>query len=179
MTGTEVALIAVAASAAMAATQTMVQAGNQAKMSRYNAKIAEQNAAAAQRQAEVDAARQEGQIQRQLAKRRTAIASGGVSIDGSPLDLLEDLAMEGQLDVLGIRQRGLADARQFSIAASRSRFGSRAAIQEGLLGAGRQIVSGAVGVSDGYSQLPKKSKTDAAASRAAGIYSSPFGNDVE
>lgn len=179
MTGTEVALIAVAASAAMAATQTMVQASNQAKMSRYNAKVAEQNAVAAQRQAEADAARQEGQLQRQLAKRRTAVASGGVSIEGSPLDLLEDLAMEGQLDVLGIRQRGLADARQFSIAASRSRFEGRTAIQQGLLGAGRQIVSGVGDVAGGYSKLPKTPQTESPASGAAGSYSSPYGKDVE
>jgi hypothetical protein len=150
MTGAEVALVAVAASTALAATQTMVQASNQAKTARYNAQVAEQNATAAQRQAESDAARQDRQIQRQLAKRRTAVAAGGVGLEGSPLDLMEDLAMEGKLDVLGIRQRGLADARQFSIAASRSRFEARAAMQEGLLGAGRQVASGVASAAGSY-----------------------------
>ena len=150
MTGAEVALVAVAASTALAATQTMVQASNQAKMARYNAQVAEQNAMAAQRQAEADAERQQRQIDRQLAKRRTAVSAGGVSMEGSPLDLLEDLAMEGQLDVLGIRQRGLSEARQFSIAASRSRSESRAAMQEGLLGAGRQVTSGVASIAGSY-----------------------------
>jgi hypothetical protein len=150
MTGAEVALVAVAASTALAATQTMVQASNQAKMARYNAQVAEQNATAAQRQAEADAARQDRQIQRQLAKRRTAVAAGGIGLEGSPLDLMEDLAMEGALDVLGIRQRGLAEARQFSVAASRSRYGARTVVQEGLLGAGRQIASGVSSIAGNY-----------------------------
>lgn len=179
MSGAEVALIAVVASTALAATQTMAQASNQAKMARYNAQVAEQNAVAAQRQAEADAARQDRQIQRQVAKRRTAVSAGGVSLEGSPLDLMEDLAMEGQLDVLGIRRRGLADARQFSIASSRSRFEARTALQDGLLGAGRQIASGTANAADRYDRLPKKPQTAPAASAAAGTYASPFGKDVE
>jgi multidrug efflux pump subunit AcrA (membrane-fusion protein) len=148
MTGGEIALMAV--STALTAAGTVAQASNQAKMARYNAQVAEQNAAAAQRQAEADAARRERQVQQQLAKRRTAYASAGVSIDGSPLDLLEDVAMEGQLDALGIRQRGLAEARQYSIAASSDRFKASTALEEGLLGAGQQIASGASRIAGKY-----------------------------
>ncbi|MGH6915684.1 MAG: hypothetical protein ACREH3_18500 [Geminicoccales bacterium] len=150
MSGVEIALLAV--STAIAAAGTVMQASNQAKMSRYNAQVAEQNAAAAQRQAEADAARQQRQVERNLAKRRTAFASGGVSIEGSPLDLLEDLAMEGQLDVLGVRRRGLSEARQFSVSAARSRFQAGSALQQGSLGAGQQITAG------GASLAPKVKK---------------------
>lgn len=146
MTGPDVALAAFAASAASTAlstVQSVVQASNQAKLAHYNAQVAEQNAAAAQRQAEADAARQDRQVRQQLAKRRTAYASAGVDLAGSPLDLLENIAMEGKLDVLGIRQRGLAQARQYSIAASSDRFKAGAALEEGLLGAGQQLASGA------------------------------------
>jgi hypothetical protein len=181
MSGAEFALVAVAASTALAATQTVMQASNQAKMARYNAQVAEQNAAAAQRQAEADAARQERQVQRQLAKRRTAVSAGGVSLEGSPLDLMEDLAMEGQLDVLGIRQRGLSDARQFSISASRSQFEARTAMQEGLLGAGRQVTSGLADMGGRYDQIVKSRKNDIAAPRVvrSNTMSQPFGADPE
>jgi hypothetical protein len=142
MTGAEIALVATLASAAMAATQTAIQASNQAKMARYNATIAEQNAVAAQRQADVDAARQQRLLDKQMAKRRTSFLAGGVSLEGSPLDLLEDLAIEGKIDVLGIRQRGLAEARQFSIVASKSRAEAKTATTLGVLGAGQQVLSG-------------------------------------
>lgn len=156
MTGAEVALVAALASAAMAATQTAIQASNQAKMARYNAAVADQNATAAQRQAEADAARREGLVQKQLAKRRTAVLSGGVSLEGSPLDLLEDLAMEGRLDVLNIRQRGLVEARQFSIASSKSRFEADAATTLGVLGVGQQLTSGLSGAIGNYAAATKK-----------------------
>ena len=143
MTGTEVALIA---AAAMAAASTAVTATSQASAARRNAKVAEQNAVAARRQAEADAARQKRAVERQLAKRRTAFAAGGVTLEGSPLDLLEDLAMEGELDVLGIRQRGLAEARRFTIAAQDSRAEARTATTLGVLGVGRQLASGGASV---------------------------------
>ena len=172
MTGAEVALVAVAASTALSTTQSIVQASNQAKLARYNAQVAEQNAAAAQRQAEADAARQERQVQQQLAKRRTAYATAGVDLSGSPLDLLEDVAMEGKLDVLGIRQRGLAEARQYSIAASSDRFKAGAALEEGLLGAGQRLASGISSTATKYGQYVDAAKSSSAAVKTNGIQDS-------
>lgn len=151
MSGPEIAFLAI--SAAMATASTVVQAQSQASAARYNAKVAEQNAEAARRQAAADAERQQRQNQRELAKRRTAYAAAGVTLEGSPLDLLEDAAIEGQIDVLGIRQRGLERSRQYAISAEKSRheasttqtLGTLGAIQTGAAGAAR--VSGKV---DGY-----------------------------
>lgn len=140
MSGPDIAFLI--AATAMAAASTAVTASSQASAARRSAKVAEQNAAAARRQAEADAARQKRAVERQLAKRRTAFAAGGVTLEGSPLDLLEDLAMEGELDVLGIRQRGLAEARQFSIAANESRARASTATTLGVLGVGRDLASG-------------------------------------
>lgn len=166
MTGPEiamVALVATAASTALSTTQSIVQANNQAKMARYNAQVAEQNAAAAQRQADADAERQKRQLQRQFAKQRTGYAAAGVGLDGAPLDLLEDLAMEGQMDVLGIRQRGLADARQFSISASKSRAEASSAMTLGILGAGAQLAAGVSSSAGKYgSYLDAKQKAESA-----------------
>jgi hypothetical protein len=133
VTGTEIAFLAI--SAAMATASTVVQAQSQASSARYNAKVAEQNAEAARRQAEAGAERQGRQNQRELAKRRTAYAAAGVSLEGSPLDLLEDVAIEGQMDVLGIRQRGLEQARQYAIAAEKSRHEASTTETLGTLGA--------------------------------------------
>lgn len=132
----------IAVSAATAAVGSISQANAQSKMANFNAKAAEQNAAAARRQAEADAQRQRRTMARQLAKRRTGFAAAGVSLEGAPLDLLEDLSMEGELDVLGIRQHGLAQAREFNIGASRSRFQGRMAQQRGAFNAANALLSG-------------------------------------
>ncbi|MCG8545654.1 MAG: hypothetical protein MJE12_15750, partial [Alphaproteobacteria bacterium] len=86
------------------------------------------------------------QFARSLAKRRTGFSAAGVSLDGSPLDLLEDIAVENEIDLLGIRQRGLAQAREFTLAASESRFRARNARQQGALGAGVRLASGSAGL---------------------------------
>ncbi|MCG8548241.1 MAG: hypothetical protein MJE12_28920, partial [Alphaproteobacteria bacterium] len=116
MSGAE--LFFVAASTALGAAQTISQASSEAKLANFNARVAEQNAQAARRQAAADESRQRRQFARSLAKRRTGFSAAGVSLDGSPLDLLEDIATENEIDLLGIRQRGLAQAREFTLAAS-------------------------------------------------------------
>ena len=137
----------IALSAATAAVGSISQANAQSKMANFNAKVAEQNAAAARQQAEADAQKQRRNVARQLAKRRTGFAAAGVSLEGSPLDLLEDLSMEGELDVLGIRQRGLAQAREFTLGASRSRFQGQLAQQRGAFSAADSLLSGGARVS--------------------------------
>jgi hypothetical protein len=178
MSGAEVVAIAAVASAALAATSTAVQASSQAKAARYNAKVAAQNAEAARRQAEADAMRQVRQNERHLAKRRTAIGASGLSVEGTPLDLLEDLAMEGELDVLGIRQRGLSEARRYSISAAQSRAQARTATTLGVLGTAQKVSQGIVDVT------PKVAALDAAnPSKKPGLQtsfsgSSPLPNNV-
>ena len=155
-TGAEIALIAAAAAAAVSAAGSLSAANARAKAAKFNAKVADQNAAAARRQAEADSARQQRLIDRQLAKRRTAFGAAGTDVAGSPLDLLEDLAAEGQLDVLGIRQRGLAQAREFGIQASQSRARARAARSQGLFQAGSTLLSGVSSFAGGFSRLPSR-----------------------
>lgn len=140
-TGVEVALIAAAAAAAVTAAGTLSAANAQAKAAKFSAKVADQNAAAARRQAEADSTRQQRLIDKQLAKRRTAFGASGTGLAGSPLDLLEDVAAEGQLDVLGIRQRGLARAREFDISASQSRARARDVRRQAFFQVGSSLLS--------------------------------------
>ncbi len=153
--GAEIALIAAAAAATVSAAGSLSAASAQSKAARFNAKVADQNAAAARKQAEADAARQQRLIDRQLAKRRTAFGASGTTLEGSPLDLLEDVAAEGQLDVLGIRQQGLAQAREFNISASQSRARGRAARSQGFFQAGSTLLSGVSSFASGFDKLPK------------------------
>ena len=82
-------LFFIAAATALGAAQTISQANNQAKLANFNAQVAGQNAEAARRQAAADESRQRRQFARSLARRRTGFSAAGVSLDGSPLDLLD------------------------------------------------------------------------------------------
>lgn len=149
-----VAAVAAAAASAVSAAGSISAANARAKAAKFNAKVAEQNAAAARRQAEADAARQQRLVDRQLARRRTAFGAAGTDVAGSPLDLLEDLAAEGQLDVLGIRQRGLAQSREFDIQASQSRARARAARSQGFFQAGSTLLSGVSSAAGSFARIP-------------------------
>jgi hypothetical protein len=130
------------AGTAVSAAQSITAANNQAKLASHDAQVAEQNAQLAERQAATDAARQRRDAARALGKRRTATGAAGVSIEGSPLDLLEDLAAESALEVLGIRNQGALRARDFRIGAERTQFQARAGKQQAALGAASTLLSG-------------------------------------
>lgn len=138
MSGIEIFLLA---GTAFSVAQSITAANNQAKLASHDAQVAEQNAQLAERQAETDAARQRRDAARALGKRRTAVGAAGVSVEGSPLDLLEDLATESALEVLGIRNQGALRARDFRIGAARTEFQARAGKQSAALGAAATLAS--------------------------------------
>ena len=138
MSGAEIFLLA---GTAFSVAQSITAANNQAKLASHDAQVAEQNAQLAERQAATDAARQRRDAARALGKRRTAAGAAGVSVEGSPLDLLEDLAAESALEVLGIRNQGALRARDFRIGAARTEFQARAGKQSAALGAAATLAS--------------------------------------
>ncbi len=140
MSGAEAVLLI--AGTALSAAQSITAANNQAKLASHDAAVAEQNAQLAERQAATDAARQRRDAARALGKRRTATGAAGVSIEGSPLDLLEDLAAESALEVLGIRNQVALRARDFRIGTARTQFQARAGKQQAALGAASALISG-------------------------------------
>lgn len=56
------------------------------------------------------AQRQEDQVQRVLGQQRAAYAGSGVALSGTPLDTIEESAVEGALDVAAIRWNTDAEA---------------------------------------------------------------------
>lgn len=146
MTGLEPAFIAAAASAAGTVVSAVgaIQQGNAAKAAaQYNATVARQNAEAARADAAANAARQERAARIRRGQNIAAAAASGVALEGSVLDIMEDNAIEEELDRLTILQRGEVDAAGLLAGAGMQDIRGRAAQRAGFMSAGATLLSGA------------------------------------
>lgn len=172
MTGVEVAMIGLAAAGAVTGAMGAIAAGNsakaqadaQAKAAAYqqqvqmrNQQIADQNRILALQQGEIDAEDQRRENRRMLSAIRTAYGASGLAMAGSPLDVLEDSAAEGELDAqrkqFEGRVRGRESALQMleagdqavlaGLEASSARSRAKMATTVGYLNAGSSLLSGA------------------------------------
>lgn len=72
----------------------------------YNAAVARNNAASARDQADADARRQRILGEKALGGIRAAAGASGITMEGSPLDVLGESAANAELDVLSIKYKG-------------------------------------------------------------------------
>ena len=74
------------------------------------AEMQKRQAAVVQTTGAYKAQRQEDQVQRVLGQQRAAYAGSGVALSGTPLDVIEEGAVEGAMDVAAIRWNTDAEA---------------------------------------------------------------------
>lgn len=121
-----------------------IQQGKAAKdAANYNAAIAEQNAAISRSNAAAEA----GQIDRENYLRLGAIRAaqghtGGVSGEGSVLDVLGDVAAQGELEKQQALYQGELAARGYSNTAALDRFSGKAAQRASYFKAGSELLAG-------------------------------------
>lgn len=147
MTGLE-ALAAVASVASAVGTVVSavgaIKQGNAAQAaSQYNATVSRQNAEAVRADAAANAERQERAARIRRGQNIAAAAASGLALEGSVLDIMEDNAIEEELDRLTILQRGEVDAAGLLAGAEMQEIRGRAAQREGRLSAGATLLSGA------------------------------------
>lgn len=144
MTGVEMLMAATAVASTAVGTVSAIQQGNAAKnAAEYNAKVAENNAIAARQQADYEERMTLQKRDRLLSAQRVATAASGLDLEGSPLALMEDTAVEAELDALNIRRSGtVAEARSRSQAAA-DRMEGQARQQAGYMSAGASLLNGA------------------------------------
>lgn len=131
-------------SALMGASGANEQAAGMAASSEYNARIKGQQADAAILQSAEDERRFRVQTKQMLGGIRTAVASSGVQMEGSAMDVLESSASNAELDALTIKHQGKmkawalkAGAQADMMAASNARTAGNYASATSLLkGAG-------------------------------------------
>lgn len=132
---------AIAAAAAIAS--TVMSAVGQIQSGQAQKKMADYNARTAEDTARYQAERQQDRVRRLMAGARVAVNKSGVTMSGSPLDVLSDSAVQAELDHQAILRQGTAQAAMDryvgSMDESRGYLGAASAL---LSGASRSVPSG-------------------------------------
>lgn len=123
-----------------------------AMISEYNRQVAERNKRQAIAQADVEGSDQIRVNRRQLSSIRAAYGASGLDLTGSTLDVMEDTAMEQELDVKRIKYKGEITAigyedegRQHQMKAQLSRMEGEAALRASKTKALSSIIGGVTG----------------------------------
>lgn len=141
MSGIEVA--AMIAGTALNAANQISQGVAANKMAKYNESVSEGYATAARDQAAFDEARAREQAQRALGARRAGYANAGITLEGTPIDVLGDAATDAEMDALSLRRRGEFESWSRLADAGAQRTRGRAALQSGFMDAGSTLLNGA------------------------------------
>lgn len=121
--------------AAVAAASAVSSAQQQKAASKYNEKVANQQAVAAQQEAAANADRQRRVAQKQIGSMQATYAASGVSLEGSPLEVLEQSARNAELDRLNILWSGQTRAQGYQATANLERARGKNAETSGYLSA--------------------------------------------
>jgi len=136
-------MMAVALVGAAISAYGQIQQGRAARAAaEYQSKVAQNNAIAAQRKAAEDERRFRVQTSRQLGTMRAAYGASGVTLEGSPLDVIDDSTFTAELDALTIRGGGLQESNAFLAESRLSRFQGRAAERGSRLSAAGTLLGG-------------------------------------
>lgn len=146
------AIIGIGVSVAGTAMSTM----QQAKAASYSAKVYEAEAAAKKISAVYEEKKHRDQVRRFIGTQRARYGASGVDISagGSPMAVISDTVIKGEMDAMAIRYGGDVAAIQARNQASIARFQGRQAITSGVFGAASTVLSGL----DNIQQLRLKSK---------------------
>ena len=149
MTGAEIAIAAVAISAAAAAGGTAYSAVQQSEAADYNAKVAKRQAAWEQMKAKAEADRLADRDKRLLASQRAHIAAGGLDpSDASPLRLLTETAAQSNVDYRNLLLGG--EMRSNNLRSQASMYRTQG--QNALIGGALQATSQLAGTASQYGQ---------------------------
>jgi|SRR5262245_4548142 len=139
--------IATAALAGAASAYGTYEAGQQrAEAASYNKKVAENQAAYATQQAEIEAQNLAERQKRQRASQRVAIGASGIDEEGSPLLVEADTARQQARDLYLTRYGGEVRAHAAMEEAGLQTLYGRQAQQAGAIGAGTALLSTGAGI---------------------------------
>jgi hypothetical protein len=133
--------LALAAAGVASAGASLVSGIRQANVSRYNAELARQNQQIATQQASADEAAFRQRAERIKSAQRAAIGAAGITLEGSPLDVISDTEVQLEKQALDIRYRGTLGARRYGIEAANDDYRAGAAETSGYIGAATQLLT--------------------------------------
>jgi len=144
------------AGTAFSAVSQIQQGKQQQKWSEYNAAIAERDAKAAKDAAEYEAGQTRRDTERILGRQRALYGKAGVTMEGSPLELMSETAAEGELDALMVERTGILRGQRYGEEATLSRMKGAGARRAGYWGAGTTLLTGAGRAATGYGNYKLK-----------------------
>jgi hypothetical protein len=108
----------------------------------YNAAVEERNRLAVLAQADSEAISQSRENQRRLGTIRAAYGKSGIDLAGSPLDVIQDTAIEQEFDIANIRYAGEVKAIGHEDAATLARMEAKNATTAGMFSAAGALFGG-------------------------------------
>jgi len=112
------------------------------RMAHYGARSEEFAAMGAERAGALEASRARAEGRRTLSAQRAAYTAGGVTLEGSPLEVMQSTAGEAELDAQIARYNAGLEVNQAMARRALLRRQGRMAFTGGLLGAGKSILFG-------------------------------------
>ena len=134
----------------MSAYGQIQQGKSQAAQAEYNAKLAKRNAKAAKENAVYEARQKRRGTARLIGKQRALYAKAGVTMEGSPLDVLQETAAQGEMDALMIERGYAQQETAYKSQAKLAKMRARNYKQQGYLAAGSTLLTGGGQMMGGY-----------------------------
>lgn len=125
---------------------------SQRDAAKYNAQVAENNAIASRQQAAANAEAQQRDARMRIGQMEANYAASGVSLEGSPLEILEQSARNSEMDRLNILYGGELRAGNYGAEAQLNKSRASSAMTSGFIRAGSELMSGAAR----YGQLTRE-----------------------
>lgn len=172
MTGVEIALAAAAVAATASAgygTYASVEAANAQEQ------VAKQEAKQRQQAAAFEEAKLRRESARLQSRQQAAFAASGVTLDGSPLALLEDTVVNAELDALATRYGGQVGAYGANVRRKAAQAAGQGALIVGGLKTGASLLNGASQVSWGGTTITGGVGNDYGSADGAAVGNDRFG----
>ncbi len=156
MSGMEPMLLMQIAGTTMSVVGALKQGQAQSDALNFNAQMGGQNAVVARQQAAADEARQRRENLLRAGNLRAGYGASGVTLDGSPLDVLEMAATTGELDAQNIRYKGSLRAIGYENSAALDTAGASNALTSSYYRAGSELLSGGAKAYGSYNSFKPK-----------------------
>ena len=147
--------IVMAAATAASAYASYSSGKAQQEASEYNAKVAENQAKQAQDAAKIKAENYAEEARRRMASNRAHYAASGVTMERTPLLVMMSDARTMEKDLQRIKYGGDIESTSFLSEAGLNRMVGKQAYQQGMIGAGVSLLSGASKMTNYYYQGSK------------------------
>ena len=129
------------ASTAMQAAGSIIEGRNQQISAKFNAELAQRQAEAYGKQAELEKYRIERRKRQLMGKQRALYAKAGVRLEGSPLEVLADTEAQFELDKAIVEYNKRLNVGRYKAQASMYKKMGKQALMSGIIKAGTTLLT--------------------------------------